>query len=197
MRIIDALAVFALLMQVSAQSAMAQNQTEQNIGTNNNSNLVRYENAIYGIRIFYPADWQKSEHFNVNRFWVDFTSPFMNSPNIFPAIVSLSIETLNQTLTPTRNEYVSTILEKAKHSLPDFRIIELKDNASLAGTSAFKIVYTFLSEDPTIQTHFQSMNLLILKDKKIYSVSYTESRSLYATYLPTVQKMTESFEFMK
>jgi serine/threonine-protein kinase len=81
-----------------------------------------------------------------------------------------------------------------KRSLPDFQIIESNPNSSIAGDSAYKMIYTFLSQDPAIQAHFQSMNIWTIKDKKAYSISYTELKPLYASYLPTVQKMIDSFE---
>jgi serine/threonine-protein kinase len=162
-----------------------------------NNNFVTYENPTYGIRMRYPADWQKTEHINTNRFWVDFMSPSKNNPNTFPATVSISVEGLNHSITMTTNEYVTGILHKTKQSLLDFQIIESSHSANLTGSPAYKIVYGFVSQDPAVQLHFQSMNIWSVRDKKIYGVSYTEVKSLYATYLPTVQKMIGSLEIIK
>ncbi|MFL6393753.1 MAG: serine/threonine protein kinase, partial [Nitrososphaeraceae archaeon] len=85
----------------------------------------------------------------------------------------------------------------AKQSLPDFQIIESNPDANVTGISAYKIVYSFLSQDPAAQVHFQSMNIWSVKDKKVYAISYTQAKSLYAAYLPTVQKMIDSFEIIK
>jgi hypothetical protein len=104
---------------------------------------------------------------------------------------------LNHSIAATSKEYLSAILNKAKESLSDFQILESNRDANLTGTSAYKIVYSFLSQDPAVQTHFQSMSLWSVRDDKVYSISYTEVKSLYATYLPTVQKMTDSFEITK
>jgi eukaryotic-like serine/threonine-protein kinase len=196
--IITTLVVFSIFLQVSVQIALAQSPMQQKstVNNKNESNFVTYENPSYGIRIRYPADWQKTEHINANRFWVDFMSPFKNNPNTFPAIVSVSVEDLNHGITTT-NEYVNGILNRAKQSLSDFQINESNHNANIAGTSAYKIVYSFLSQDPAVQAHFQSMNIWSVRDNKVYGISYTEAKSLYATYLPTVQKMIDSFEIIK
>jgi serine/threonine-protein kinase len=196
LNLIRILVVFTIFLQLSVQVALGQNLMEQKKSVNNND-FVTYENPTYGIRIGYPADWQKTEHLNANRFWVDFISPFKNNPNTFPATVSVSVEGLNHNITATTNEYVSAILKNTKQSLSDFQIIESNPDANLTGTPAYKIVYSFLSQDPAVQAHFQSMNLWSVRDKKVYSISYTEAKSLYATYLPTVQKMTDSFEITK
>ena len=196
LNLIRILVVFTIFLQLSVQVALGQNLMEQKKSVNNND-FVTYENPTYGIRIGYPADWQKTEHLNGNRFWVDFISPFKNNPNTFPAIVSVSVEGLNHNITATTNEYVSAILKNTKQSLSDFQIIESNRDANLTGSPAYKIVYSFLSQDPAVQAHFQSMNLWSVRDKKVYSIAYTEAKSLYATYLPTVQKMTDSFEITK
>jgi eukaryotic-like serine/threonine-protein kinase len=196
--IIRTLVVFSIFLQASVQIALAQSPMQQKSSVNNNneSNFVIYENPTYGIRMRYPDDWQKTEHVNANRFWVDFMSPFKSNPNTFPAIVSVSVEGLNRSITTT-NEYVNGILNKAKQSLSDFQINESNHNANIAGTSAYKIVYSFLSQDPAVQAHFQSMNIWSVIDNKVYGISYTEAKSLYPTYLPTVQKMIDSFEIIK
>jgi len=194
---IRTLAVFSILLLASVQIALAQNPVQQKSAVNSNNNFITYENPTYGIRIRYPGDWQKTEHLNANRFWVDFMSPFKNNPNAFQVTLSLSVEGLNHTITTTTNEYVNGILNNAKQSLPDFQIIESNPDTNMTGISAYKIVYSFLSQDPAAQVHFQSMNIWSVKDKKVYAISYTQAKSLYAAYLPTVQKMIDSFEIIK
>jgi serine/threonine-protein kinase len=199
---IRTLAMFSILLLASVQIALAQNPIQQksavNNKNNNNNNFITYENPTYGIRIRYPGDWQKTEHLNANRFWVDFMSPFKNNHNnTFPATFSISVEGLNQSITMATNKYVTGILNNAKQSLPDFQIIESNRAANLTGISAYKIVYSFLSQDPAVQAHFQSMNIWSVRDKKVYAISYTQAKSLYAAYLPTVQKMIDSFEIIK
>ncbi len=194
---IRTLAVFSILLLASVQIALAQNPVQQKSAVNSNNNFITYENPTYGIRIQYPGDWQKTEHINANRFWVDFMSPLKNNPNAFPVTLSLSVEGLNHTITTTTNEYVNGILINAKQSLPDFQIIESNPDVNMTGISAYKIVYSFLSQDPAAQVHFQSMNIWSVKDKKVYAISYTQAKSLYAAYLPTVQKMVDSFEIIK
>jgi eukaryotic-like serine/threonine-protein kinase len=198
LEILVTLAVFSLFLQIPIQSALAQGHVHQKNGLDSNNNFIAYENSAHGIKIRYPADWQKNEQLSANRFWVNFMSPFNNNnASAFPATVTVSVEGLNQNISANAtSQYVSGLLDSVKRSLPDFQIIESNPNSSIAGGSAYKTTYTFLSQDPAVQAHFQSMNIWTLKDKKAYSISYTELKPLYTAYLPTVQKMIDSFEIM-
>jgi serine/threonine-protein kinase len=201
--LITAFVVLSLFLQVPLQIVFAQDAVQQqknaNNNNNNNNNFVTYEKPTYGIKIRYPTDWEKTEHLSANRFLVSFVSPIKNNnANTFPATVSISIEGLNHSMSATTiDEFVTGILDTAKRSFADFQIVESNPNANIAGTSAYKIVYTFLSQDPAVKTHFQSMNIWSLQEKKVYSISYTELKSLYASYLPIVQKMIDSFQIIK
>jgi serine/threonine-protein kinase len=199
-KVLTALVVFLLFLQIPVQLALSQGNVYQKNGVafNNNNNFVTYENPGHGIKILYPADWQKSEQLNANRFWVNFVSPFSNkNATAFPATVSVSVERLNQNLSANATrQYVGGLLNSVKRSLPDFQIIESNPNSSLAGGLGYKMVYAFLSQDPSVQAHFQSMNIWTVKDTKVYSISYTELKPLYITYLPIVQKMIDSLEIM-
>ena len=194
LKVLITLVIFSLFLQIPVELAFAQGHVHQKNGAavnNGNNNLVTYENNAHGIKILYPAGWQKTEQLSANRFWVNFMSPFnSNNASAFPATVSVSVEVLNQNISnDATTQYVTGVLASVKRSLPDFQIIESNPKSSISGNSAYKIVYTFLSQDPAVQAHFQSMNIWTVKDKKAYSVSYTELKPLYATYLPTVQKM--------
>jgi serine/threonine-protein kinase len=201
LKLLITLVIFSLFLQIPVQLALAQGHVHQRNGVaanNTNNNLVTYENDVHGIKILYPAGWQKTEQLSENRFWVNFMSPFNNNnASAFPAAVSVSVEGLKQNIsTNATTQYVTGVLDSVKRSLPDFQIIESNPKSSIAGDSAYKIVYTFLSQDPAVQAHFQSMNIWTVKDKKAYSISYTELKPLYATYLPIVQKMIDSLEIM-
>jgi hypothetical protein len=190
--------VLSLFLQIPVQIVFAQGAVQQKNG--NNNSFVTYENSTYGIKIRYPADWQKTEHLSANRYWVNFISPIKNNnANTFPATVSVSVEGVNHSISAdtTTGMFVTGILDSAKRSLSDFEIIESNPNLNITGTSAYKIVYSFLSQDPAVQAHFQSMNIWSVVEKKVYAISYTELKSLYASYLPTVQKMIDSFEIIK
>ena len=201
LKVLITLVIFSLFLQIPVELAFAQGHVHQKNGAavnNGNNNLVTYENNAHGIKILYPAGWQKTEQLSANRFWVNFMSPFnSNNASAFPATVSVSVEVLNQNISnDATTQYVTGVLASVKRSLPDFQIIESSPKSSISGNSAYKIVYTFLSQDPAVQAHFQSMNIWTVKDKKAYSVSYTELKPLYATYLPTVQKMIDSLEIV-
>jgi eukaryotic-like serine/threonine-protein kinase len=162
--------------------------------TKKEGNFLTYTNYAYGINIMYPADWKIGEHPYANVFVVDFMSILKNNSAIFPATITLSVESLKHNT--TLNAFTIATLDKAKQSLPDFKLIESNDTA-LAGNPAYRIVYTFTSSDPSVQLHFQSMNVWTIKNSKIYTISYTGAISQYVSYFPILKNMMNSFKILK
>ena len=62
----------------------------------------------------------------------------------------------------------------------------------LAGIPAYKIVYS----ESLQQVPLQVMQVWAIKDNKAYILTFTAELPKYSTYLPVVQKMIDSFEFM-
>jgi eukaryotic-like serine/threonine-protein kinase len=169
-------------------------QTSIMATTKKEGNFLTYTNYAYGINIMYPADWKIGEHPYANVFVVDFMSILKNNSAIFPATITLSVESLKHNT--TLNAFTIATLDKAKQSLPDFKLIESNDTA-LAGNRAHRIVYTFTSSDPSVQLHFQSMNTWTIKNSKIYTISYTGATSQYVSYFPILKNMVNSFKILK
>jgi serine/threonine-protein kinase len=184
------------------QEAIAQSTTTNNNMTispfqssTTTRNFLTYTNSNYGITIHYPSDWKIGEHVYTNRFVLNFTSTLKNNSDTFPATITVSVEPLKQNRT-TLNEFTITTLDNAKQSLPNFQLIE-SNATTLASNPAHRIVYTFTSSDPSVQLHFQSMNIWTLKENKVYSISYTQARSQFNKYLPIIQNMIHSFDIIK
>jgi hypothetical protein len=57
------------------------------------------------------------------------------------------------------------------------------------------MVYTHKEEENNGKTNI--MQVLMIKSDKVYLITYTAEQGKYDTYLPTVQKMIDSFEFIK
>ena len=193
-----------LNFQQQQQEAIAQSTTTTNnnmtispfqSSTATTRNFLTYTNSNYGITIQYPSDWKIGEHIYTNRFVVNFTSTLKNNSDTFPATITVSVEPLKQNRT-TLNEFTITTLDNAKQSLPNLQLIE-SNATTLASNPAHRIVYTFTSSDPSVQLHFQSMNIWTLKENKVYSISYTQARSQFNKYLPIIQNMIHSFDIIK
>jgi hypothetical protein len=157
---------------------------------------LTYENPIYRMKIQYPSDWDKLEfnQGNIHDFIVIFRSPAENA--LDTKLENLVIQAGNL---PFENipleEVVKANIENLKQSLIDF---ELKESITItiAGDNpAHKIVYTHKEEENNGKTKI--MQVLMIKSDKVYLITYTAEQGKYDTYLPTIQNMINSFEFIK
>jgi hypothetical protein len=171
-----------------------------------NTNFLTYENSGYRLTIQYPIDWDKHEIIpfmneilggsivsfnpssNIN---VDF-HVFVYKPN---SISSFSYS--NITLSELVDREINDLRERY-----GFRSIS-SEPTTLANNPAYKIIYFGSNlESKTMETW-------TLKDDKAYEIEYTAVDSLdknpnketgilqFSHYLPTAQKMIDSFEFIK
>ena len=156
----------------------------------NSSQFVSYQDPILGIKFQYPVSWKKAVHYSANTSRIDFFAPLASQSEIFPPSLVISIS--NTTQNSTLAEITKAILAKAKQSVLEFNLLQ-SNVTELAGVPAQKLVYTFRSLDPSVDVHFQTMNIWMIKGNRIYTVSYTESTSQYADYLQTIEKIISSF----
>jgi serine/threonine-protein kinase len=156
---------------------------------------LTYENPIYGIRIQYPSDWEKLEFiqgrsgFNVI---VILRSPPENTSDTKLENLVIQIGNL-----PSENvslgEVVSMNINSLKQSLIDFELNESTTITIDGGNPAHKIVYTEREENNELS---KVMQVLMIKSDKIYLITYIAEQRKYDSYLPTIQNMIDSFEFI-
>jgi hypothetical protein len=173
---------------ISLQKAMAQKTTS--------SNLLTYENPTYAFRIQYPPNWEKVEfdqgieegHRNII---VNFVSPLGGSSDTFREYLIIEVGDL-RSQNISLDQYTNTQIS-SRRSLPSFELIE-SASATLSGNPARKVMYTYSNAEIGIA---RTMELLTIKDHKLYFISYTADATKYSSYLPTIQKMTDSFRLYK
>jgi len=158
----------------------------------NSSNFSTYENPIFGIKILYPSNWDKQENSsssNNSTLYdiVTFSPPLKNSSSIIGK-VAIKVDNISDIKPTTLANYTDAIISDLKQ---DFRVTE--SNATLAGNPAYKVVYTGLEESVDLQ----AMLVMAIKGDRVYLISYTAEPEKYSYYLPTVQKMIDSFEILK
>jgi hypothetical protein len=176
-------------LYVQPKEAMAQTPEQ----SKNSSNLLTYENLSFGIRILYPANWDKQENTssssNNSTLYdiVTFSPPLKNSSNIIGKL-AVKVDNISDIKPTTLANYADAIISDLKQ---DFRVTE--SNATLAGNPAYKVVYTGLEESVDLQ----AMLVMAIKGDRVYMISYTAEPEKYSYYLPTVQKMIDSFEILK
>jgi len=200
MRIVSSLAIFFIPIMLSTVLFFPSNilsvvKANTSIGRyQNTSNFVSYQDATLGIKFQYPENWKKILHYSANNSRIEFISPLQSQFEIFPPsfVVSVSNTTDNLTL----DRLSKTIIEKGRQSMMDFNLLQ-SNITEVGGSPAQKLIYTFISSDPSLQLHFQTMDILIIKSDRLYTISYTESRAQYANFLSTIDQIVHSFEIAK
>jgi hypothetical protein len=76
-------------------------------------------------------------------------------------------------------------------SLPNFKLIE-SNTVPFAKTSAEKLVYSYNNPEVGVT---KTMDMLTIKNNKLYLLSFNSDAIKYNDYLPTIQKMLDSFSF--
>jgi hypothetical protein len=193
--LIGSTALYTFQQQKAVAQSKVNNTTPHSNAFNaTTNNYLVYTNPDHRITINYPANWKLDEHPYADKFIAYFTSILKNSSDVFPATISLSVETLKKNI--SLDKYTDANLVKAKQSLPGFQLID--SNATiLAGIPAHRIEYIFVSADPAVQVPFKSMNIWAIKQDKAYNISYTQARSQYTKNLEVLQHMINSFKIIK
>lgn len=184
-------------------------------GENNSENFATYKNSAFGIIIQYPFNWEKMEEDedqdSSERQVVKFIPPMKDHFAKYPSFI-ISLHNMHHNNIkdffrlfdkPTSDSislhgFVLSRLTTLSTKLSDFKFIKPESHEiTLAGKSfAQKIVYTYREgqEDATMG---KAMEVLMIKDDRAYIISYHADTSNYLHYLPTVQKMIDSFELTK
>jgi hypothetical protein len=154
------------------------------------SPFLTYENPTYGIRIQYPSDWQKLEFSRRDSLGIAviFRSPPENASDT--KLENLLIQVGNL---PSQNISLEALnnanINNLKQSLIDFELIELNATTLSGNNPAHKVVYTNREGEDELKT----MQVVSIKEDKVYLITYTAEASRYDRYLPTIQKMIDSF----
>jgi eukaryotic-like serine/threonine-protein kinase len=151
------------------------------------SPFLTYENPTYRIRIQYPSDWEKLE-FSQRNIVVIFRSSRENSSDTKLENLLIQVGNLPSQNIPL-DEVVRANINKLKQSLIDFELIELNATTLSGNNPAHKVVYINREGEDELKT----MQVVSIKEDKVYLITYTAEASRYDRYLPTIQKMIHSF----
>jgi eukaryotic-like serine/threonine-protein kinase len=168
--------------------------TDQRNG--NDNKMLTYENSTYGIRMQYPSNWQKEDNLSGsenNSMLVDvvkFSSPTKNASDTFSESLDLKIDNISDIQPITLAKYANNSIEDLTK---DFDVIKLDRNASLSDNPAYKLVYNGVEDG----VNLQAMLILTIKGDKAYIISYNAEPTKFYYYLPTLQKMINSFQITK
>jgi hypothetical protein len=167
--------------------------------TTKNANFSTYQNSTYGIKIQYPSSWgvqTGANTFDENGNLVqpidiaDIAPPIESDPNAV-AVFQVGVE---QQLTPadTKNIdlYLRSIINGYRFNSTDFHLTSATTHATLAGRQAYSLVFTDTYQGFPTKTMIRG----IVDDNKNYYLLFTAEAAKFDSFLPTVQKMINSFE---
>jgi hypothetical protein len=209
--------VFASLVLSSCLSiplslGYAYAQTEiGSVSSNIHNTFSLYKNAQYDFDMQYPSNWQKIEFTQgIERGGrntvVNFLSPSEGTFDKFREYFIVEIGDLRpqQGLAMSSPSSFSLLTEYVKHQISNYKklyqgfqltesLLNKTDNNSSPNdySLSYKIVYTY---DDTTAGKIKIMELYLLKDDKIYSLSFHSEASNYSKYLPTIQKIIDSVQ---
>lgn len=156
---------------------------------------MSFENPEFGIKIKYPATWEKEEKQNV----IEFFSPLTSSSDNIPHIIEIQTENLDEN-NLSLDGYIESSLKEIREANSDFRRIDYS-RTILAGLPAQKIVFSFTSNDresPTTFGHIiQCMAICTIKEKRAYVFVYYAEPAKYASSVALIQKIIDSFEIIE
>lgn len=157
--------------------------------TANNNNFLTYQDSALGIKIDYPVGWTHELHPGS---LVTFLASRESDSNTYPVGLGITIKHLGSGNT-SLNEVTKVQIKNLTQSHPDFRLIE-STNSVLAGNIAHKIVFIATDNRKHERT---AMQIWTLKGNNAYLITYKAEPGKYSKYLPTVQKMIESFQIIR
>lgn len=192
-------------------------QTEVGSASSNNHNTISlYKNTQYNFDVQYPSNWQKIEFTQgIERGGrntvVNFLSPSEGTADKFREYFIVKVDELQpeQGFAITSPSSHSLLTEYVNHQINDYKklyqgfqltesptsslllLLNKTDNNTSPNNYSLsnKIVYTY--NDATAGK-IKIMELYLLKDNKIFSLSFHSEASKYSMYLPTIQKIVDS-----
>ncbi|RCJ19916.1 serine/threonine protein kinase [Nostoc sp. ATCC 43529] len=149
-------------------------------------NFLTYQDSSYGIKIQYPESWKIQETPNlITKKLVTFLSPKQTDTDDFQEFITITIENFSGTLKESQDLFIKEV----QATLSDATIVN-KSETTLAKKRANQLI--FVGKDGN--KNLKSLQIWTLKGNQAYVVTYLAAINDYDRFLPTAEKMIESFE---
>jgi hypothetical protein len=148
------------------------------------SEFLTYDDLITGFSIKYPPDWERAQHIDKS---VTFLAPRESNSDTNPAglgIMVIEVVSNNTLASITQNQ-----LNKLKNLYPDIQILESMETIFL-GHPSHMIIFTAIDNTQSMR---KAMQIWFKEDNKAFLMTYKSDNQRYSKYLPTIDKMLNSF----
>lgn len=148
------------------------------------SEFLTYDDIITGFSIKYPPDWERAQHLDKS---VTFLAPRESNSDTNPAglgIMVIEVESNKTLASITQNQ-----LNILKNLYPDIQILESMETIFL-GHPSHMIIFTATDNTESMR---KAMQIWFKEDNKAFLMTYKSDNQRYSKYLPTIDKMLNSF----
>ncbi len=150
-----------------------------------------YRSTPLGFSVEYPNFWQKSA--NVKEGIAIFVTPAEGYSDEYTENLSVQQFVPDISGDDVLNTYVKGYVANLESTVKNYKLVSEADT-TLAGQTAYQIVYETQSDDETDQMRL--MQIFTLYDGKIYVVTYAAEFSSYSYFMTYVEKMISTFKFL-
>ena len=146
--------------------------------------FVTYDNSTQGIKIDYPKGWTVIEQ------GLAFLSPKENDSDTFREGLRVTGgSVVNQTI----DKLADSVLRFYNSTMKNFHLVESKD-VIFHGNPAHALIYTFsIPGNGTLK----AMDFGTIESNIIHVFQYLAQENKFDSYLPTIQRMIDSFKATK
>jgi hypothetical protein len=165
-----------------------------------NGTFLIYTNSKYGIKLHYQYDWiVEGNDYPTGAGGIQIASFYLPDVNNGLPFFRIGVDNVTkefpQLPAVSITDYLNRSLgHKNSTGFPGFKLINYNTNNSLAGNHAYTVVWTYTHPTYGIR---KSLEIATIIGSKGYFVDYTAAAAKFSDYLPTAQKMIESFEIIK
>jgi hypothetical protein len=148
------------------------------------SEFLTYDDLISGFSVKYPPDWERSQHIDKS---VTFVAPRESNSDTNPAGIAIMVKDIgsNTTLASITRTQLNTL----KNLYPDIQVLESIETTFL-GHPAHMIIFTATDNTQNLR---KAMQIWFKEDTKAYLITYKSDNERFSKYLPTIDKMLNSF----
>jgi hypothetical protein len=182
--ILTVFSVIQLLDHLQYNSAFGSLHENGIILVASDSEFLTYDDLITGFSMKYPSDWDRSQHIDKS---VTFVAPRESNSETNPPGIAVMVKDIGSNT--TMNSITQTQLNTLEKLYPDIQVLESIETTFL-GYPAHMIIFTATDNTQNLR---KAMQIWFKEDTKVYLITYKSDNDNFSKYLPTIDKMLNSF----
>ncbi len=157
--------------------------------------IYTYGNSTYGVKIDYPANFEKSElDYNPDDRVIDivtFFQPFQDANDAVQEYYGILLDPIPYTR--SLDEYLVETIKGYQDSFDDYKTIASSTDATLGGHPAYKLIYSYKGTDPNALMKVLETGSIV-NGKKVYYAEYVAEAKEFEKNLSDMESLINSFQ---